>query len=121
MMKKLIVLLSVLMLPVYAGTYEDSLLKSDRVFLYLYTTDCRVCNMFDSIYKKISAENKDFNFVKVNADTSYGRYLMIKFRGRYVPYIILTDTKSKRSVNVSHSCVMDDVCLLRAMKSFKEG
>ena len=68
--------------------------------------------------KVLAKENKEFGFVKVNADTSYGRYLIIRFKGRYVPYIIMTNSKTKRSVNISHSCVMDDVCLLRAMKSF---
>ena len=112
-------ILSVIISPAIAGVYEDALKTNDKVFLYLYTPNCRVCRIFNSTYDKLAKENKEFGFVKVNADTSYGRHLIIRFKGRYVPYIIMTNSKTKRSVNISHSCVMDDVCLLRAMKSFK--
>ena len=44
--------------------------------------------------------------------------LMLKFKGRYVPYIILTSSKTKKSVSLNHTCVMDEVCLMRAIKSF---
>ena len=103
---------------VYAGSYEDALQKNDKVFLYFYTPGCRTCKVFDGIYNNIQQNNKEYAFVKLNAETSYGTKLMIKFKGSYVPYIILTDSKTNKSVNVNHSCVMDDVCLMRAMKSF---
>ena len=67
----------------------------------------------------IQKSNKDYGYVKVNAETSYGMRLMIKYRGRFVPYIVLTNSKTKKSVNVNHSCVMNELCLIRAMKNFK--
>ena len=121
MRKKILFILFFLLLalPISAGTYEDALKKYDNVFLYFYSSDCRTCKVFDSIYSNIQKENKNFGYVKVNVETPYGTYLMLKFRGRYVPYIILSNSKTKKNVNISHACVMDEMCLLRAMKSFK--
>jgi len=120
MMKKFLLLITLLMmLPANAGVYEDALAKNNNVFLYLYTPECSTCKAFEEIYSDIQKSNKDFGYVKVNAETSYGMRLMIKYRGRFVPYIVLTNSKTKKSVNVNHSCVMNEVCLLRAMKNFK--
>ena len=119
MMKKLLILLCMLIIPAYAGTYEDALKSSDMVFLYLYTPDCRVCKEFDKTYNQLPKQNKDFKFVKVNVETSYGRRLILKYKGRFVPYIILTNSRTNKSVNVNHSCVMDEMCLLRALNSFQ--
>ena len=102
-----------------AGSYEDALKKNDNVFLYFYINDCRTCKTFDQIYNSIKKQNTDYAYVKVNANTLYGAQLISKFRGRYVPFIILTNSKSGKSVNVNHTCVMDEVCLIRALKSFK--
>ena len=106
-------------LPVFAGEYENALKKSDSVFLYLYSSDCRTCKAFDKIYYDMAKQNNDFEFVRINADTPYGARLIRKFKGKFVPYIILTNSKTNRSVNVIHSCVMDEMCLIRALKSFK--
>ena len=68
MMKRFFVLfflLSMTIVPVSAGVYEDALRTNDKVFLYLYTPDCRVCNVFNKTYDRLSKENKDFGFVKV--------------------------------------------------------
>ena len=104
---------------VFAGSYEEALKKSNNVFLYLYTKDCKTCKVFDSTFNSIQKQNKDYAFVKIDAESTYGSNLMHKFRGRYVPYVVLSDKKNNKSVNVSHSCVMDEICLIRAMKSFK--
>lgn len=105
--------------PVFSGTYENALAKNKNVFLYLYTPECSVCKNFESIYTNLSKSNKDFAFVKVNANTAYGYNLLKKYRGHYVPYIILTNSKTNKSVNITHSCVMDEMCMSRALKSFK--
>ena len=105
-------------MPVYAGTYEDALSKSDKVFLYFYTPNCSSCRYFDKTYNELKATNKDYEFVKVNANTLYGAHLINKYKGKYVPYIILTNSKTNKSVNVNHLCLMEQVCLTRALKSF---
>ena len=104
----------------YAGIYEDALAKNSKVFLYFYVNNCRTCKLFDSIYDNLKQQNKDYAFVKIDANTSYGMRLLSQFKGKYVPFIILTDSETKKSVNVNHTCVMDEVCLMRAMKSFKK-
>lgn len=103
---------------VIAGVYEDALRKNEKVFLYLYTPECNSCREFDSVFYKLKKQNKDYEYVKVNANTSYGRNLAIKYRTQYVPFILLTNSKSNKSVTVRHTCFMDEVCLIRAMKSF---
>jgi len=108
-----------LVLPAFSGVYEDALSKNDKVFLYFYIPDCKTCKAFDRIYDSLQAKNKDFGYVRVDANTLYGSRLIWKMRGRYVPYIILADSKTKKTVNISHTCVMDEVCMQRAMKSFK--
>ena len=121
MIKKIFVILILFFAinVVYAGSYEDAMAKYNNVFLYLYTKDCSTCRNFDKTFNQIQSQNKDYGFVKVDADTSYGRKLMLSFKGRYVPYIVLTDVKKNKIANVSISCVMDEICLIRAMKSFK--
>ena len=120
MIRKILVLLVILFFSniAHAGVYEDALAKNNYVFLYFYSPDCRTCNIFNPIFDNMKAKNKDYEFVKVNVQTFYGMRLLSKFKGQYIPYIILTNSKQKKSVNVNHTCVMDEVCLTRAMKSF---
>ena len=119
MFRKLLIIFALFTInSVYAGSYENALQKNDKVFLYFYTTRCHTCKAFDPIFDNIQTQNKDYGFVKVDAETSYGTRLIMKFKGRFVPYIILTDSKTKKSVNVNHACIMNEMCLLRAMKNF---
>ena len=119
MIRILFVLFALLSINIaQAGSYEDALKKNDKVFLYFYLPDCRTCNAFNPIYESLKSKNKEYGFVKINVETPYGYYTFSKFRGRYVPLIILTDSKTKKSVQVSHTCIIDNMCLMRAMKSF---
>ena len=102
----------------FAGVYEDALAKKEKVFLYFYTPECSTCRAFNEIFDSVKTKNSEYEFVRVNVNTSYGMRLMLKFKGRYVPYIILTSSKTKKSVSLNHTCVMDEVCLMRAIKSF---
>ena len=122
MFKKVFVLLFLLIFTAktMAGIYEDALSKHSKVFLYFYSPGCRTCEIFDKTYATLKSEyGKDYGFVKINVETPYGAYLIRKFKGRYVPFIILTDSKTKKSVNINHTCIMDSVCCIRAMRSFK--
>ena len=120
MFRKILIIIALLTMNVaYAGSYEDALKKNDKVFMYLYIPQCKTCKAFDNIYYNLQKQIKDYGFVRINAETAYGARLLAKYKGMYVPYIILTDSKTKKSVNVNHTCVMDEVCLIRVMKSFK--
>ena len=120
MFKKILIIFALFAVNiVYAGSYEDALQKKGKVFLYFYSPQCRTCKNFDTIFNSLKKQIPDYEFVRVNAETPYGMHLFLSFKGRYVPLIILTDAKTKKSVNINHTCVMDEVCLARAMKSFK--
>ena len=56
--------------------------------------------------------------VKADADTLYGLNLLKKFKGRYIPYVVMTDSKTKKSSVISPYCTVDKLCLERALKAF---
>jgi len=117
-MKKLFVFFILLCTPAFAGVYEDALSKNDKVLLYFYIPECSSCKLFDSVYDEVMPHYKDIKPIKVNARTSYGAHLMQKFRGKYVPYIILTKSKTNKSVQISPYCAVDTTCMERALKNF---
>lgn len=119
MFKRLVILLYLLCIPAYAGIYDEALKGNKNVLLYLYTSDCRACRSFVNVYDELAKTNKDFKFVKVDAETKEGLSLMRKFRGYYVPYIVLTNPQSKKSAVIKPYCSMDSLCLERALKNFK--
>ena len=120
MLKKLYIL-SILLLfsNVYAGVFEDAMSKQNNVLLYLYSNDCSMCNQFLPIYDSLSQSHKDITFVKVDAETSYGINLMRKFKGLYVPFVVISSPKSKKHAVINPYCVIDTICIERAIKSFK--
>ena len=67
MLKRLSILLALLfILPVQAGEYEKALEQNEKVFLYLYSSNCSYCIKFEPIYKKIVSEyGNDFKFIKI--------------------------------------------------------
>ena len=44
---------------------------------------------------------------------------MQKFKGRYVPYVVLANGKKNKAVTIDASCVANSICFERAQKSFK--
>ena len=119
-MKKLFLLISFFaILPVNAGVYEDALSGNDIVFLYLYSSYCKSCSTIAPYYEDIVNSHKEIKGVKVNADTSYGMSLLRKFRIMYVPYFVLTNSKSGKSVSVNSYCLVDNICMERVLKGIK--
>ena len=119
-MKNLVTLLMLFCItPVYAGVYEDAMKGDKDVLLYLYTPYCKACNVMQPYFDDVIKSHKELNGVKVNADTFYGMSLMRKFKGRYVPYIVFSSPRTGKSVSINYSCVMDDVCMERALKGLK--
>ena len=80
MLKKcLLILISMAFLPALAGEVENAINKGNNVFLYLYTPDCSYCKKFSPRYDKLSKMyDGQYNFFKIDANTAYGRDLMIK-------------------------------------------
>ena len=119
MLKRLLLLLCFLCLPVFAGTYEDALSGSKNVLLYMYTDECSMCKAFTPLYNKLAKEHKDINFVKVNAHTFEGVKLMRKFGASYVPFVVLSSPKAKSASVINPYCSMDEICMERVIKNFK--
>lgn len=119
MIKRLlfILILFCISLPVFAGAFEDAIKTNNNVLLYLYTPECRYCNEFNPIYQDLVKNyGKECYFVKINAATPYGAGLMKKFRSRYVPFVVVADTKNNSYINISANCLLDYVCSEKTLK-----
>ena len=106
-------------IPVFAGIYENAVAGNKDVLLYLYTKDCMMCKRFDPEFEHLKKVYPNLNFISVDAETAYGARLMWKFRGRYVPYLVLTKHKSSKSAVIHPSCSLDEMCMERVLKEFK--
>ena len=110
--------ISMAFLPALAGEVENAINKGNNVFLYLYTSDCSYCKKFSPRYDKLAKMyDGQYNFFKIDASTAYGRDLMIKYRGMYVPYVLLLNRK--KGVQVNPDCLLDSVCIEKNMKFFR--
>ena len=120
MLKRLVLILSFLSLPVFAGTFEDAMKTNNYVFLYLYTSDCGYCKRFLPIYEKLAKTETGVKFVKVDAQTLYGYNLMRNFRASYVPFVILVNSKTKSGAQIPSDCILQLACAQKAIKEFKK-
>lgn len=114
--KGLLILLTLCMHPVFAGDVENAINRGENVFLYLYTPECKYCKQFSPTYDKLVKTNHGCTYIKVNASTRYGMELMRKYRGRFVPYVLLV--KKDKAVQILPNCLMDSACINREIKNF---
>ena len=102
---------SCISLPVFAGAFENALNNNNNVFLYLYTPQCRYCNMFNPVYQKLSNNYKGkCSFLKIDATTPYGASLMKQFRSYYVPFVVVAQKDKDSYINITADCLVDYVC-----------
>ena len=120
MMKKFLLILSLLIsLPVFAGEYEDALKEGGPAFLYLHTNYCKYCKQFNPIYEKLAQANKNScRFISVDADTKYGQYLMYQLKGRYIPLVVMVDSRRQFMINIPPDCLLDYACVDKEVKEF---
>ena len=118
MLKKCLLVFSLLcLIPAWAGELEDALASKDKVFLYMYTKDCSYCKKFNPIYNKVSeTHTKDYAFVKIDAETPYGRNMMRQFRAGFVPYVLVMNAKQAKFINPV--CLLDTACVEKELKNF---
>ena len=115
--KGLITLLLMGILPVFAGEVEDALKAGNNVLLYLHTPVCGYCKKFNPKYEKLAKKyNNKFKFIKIDASTQYGRELMYRYRGMFVPYVIVI--KKDNAGIIPTQCLMDSVCAEKAIEQF---
>ena len=121
MFKKCLLFLSLFsMLPTFAGEVENALDKGYNVFLYLFSPECKYCTMFTPNYNKIlHKHNGQFVFIKADTSTKYGSSLLYEYRGSYVPYVIMINSKKKVAAQIPPYCLMDLKCIESSMEEFR--
>ena len=119
MKKFLIILLMALSIPAFAGEFDKAYSTGKKVLVYFYSPTCVTCNRFNPQFNDLKKNYKDIEFVRVNVETLEGAKMIRKYHGLYIPYLILTSSKTKKTVSVSLSCAMSDMCFERVIKDFK--
>lgn len=120
MLKKFIAVLSLLMvLPTFAGEFEDASRVNKKIFLYMYAKDCKYCVEFEPTYEKmLQKHGKKCKFLKIDANTPYGYTLMQKITAYYVPYVVLVDNEKRTMQRITPKCLLDFACTKDAMDKF---
>ena len=108
-----------LLIPAYAGPVEDAIKTSDKIFLYLYTPNCGACKEFNSYYMEYARKyGKDCKFLKINASTQYGARTGMAVGLKYVPWVVLIDSKKKTRKHLQWECLSYHACAIKAIESF---
>jgi len=100
-----------------AGELEKILAKNSATVIYLYSPTCSYCQKFDPNYTKLSDKyGKNYQFVKMNI-TSKSSYSLISELGvRYVPYVLLFNSKKHTVVPIDPECMLSYSCSESAIK-----
>lgn len=99
---------------VKAGELENALKNNEQVFLYMYTPNCGYCKKFNPLYNQIAEKYKSqYKFVKVDASTPYGSTIFRKYGGRYVPYVVVLNSKAAKNdvLQISPNCLLELACV----------
>ena len=106
-------------LPAFSGELEEASRRNARVFLYMYTPECGYCKQFDPIYNLYEKKyGKNCAFLKINANTEYGSYLMRQMRASYVPYVALINNNKQTLQRVAPTCLLNNACTKDALEKF---
>ena len=118
--KFLCILLIFLALPAFSGELEESLKTHDKVFLYMYTSECSYCEKFNPIYEKISRiyGGKKCKFLKIDAMTQYGTSIMKNLGVTYVPFVALMNKNDKQIKTIVPTCLIDYACAKNSVVKF---
>ena len=106
-----------LILPSLAGQYEDAMNNGDKIFLYLHSPTCGYCQKFNPIYKKLFQNyNKDCKFIMIDTSSNYGRHLMKLYQAKFVPYVLIVDSKAAEVTNIIPECLLEYSCAEKYVK-----
>ena len=106
-------------MPAFASEFDKAYSTGKNMLVYFYSSSCISCKKFNPIYDEIKKSYKDMEFVKVNVETPEGVKMFRKYHGYYIPYLILTNSKTKNTVSISLSCGMNDMCFERVIKDYR--
>ena len=121
MIKKILLLVCMLFaLNVYAGELENAINANDYVFLYMHTPNCGYCKKFNPIYENlVKTYGSEITFVKIDASNRYGFNIMRSYNARYVPFVVLIKSKERKGWQVDTRCLLDNACINKTIKEFK--
>lgn len=112
-----IVFVTLFILPVYAGSFDELTKNYEKVFLYLYTNECSYCVKFNPIYEKLVKKyGKKCEFIKVDANTEYGNSLMRATNGFYVPNVVLINSSARSMGKIVPTCLLNSACINDAVE-----
>ena len=120
MLKKFLCIISIsVMLPVFAGEYENAIASNQKVILYFSTPHCGYCKKFEPIYQKlVNKYGQNCKFINYNAETPYGYMLARQYSVKYVPYVIMIDTKHQQKHVIDETCLLNYSCVDNALMGF---
>ena len=108
-----------LALPSSAGEFEVALKNNQNVFLYITSPECGRCVRFNPIYKNISNKySKQCKFIKVDLDTQYGKELMYKNKGSYLPFVMIVNPAKNINARISPDCLLENACVESYLKEY---
>lgn len=108
-----------LLLPAYAGPFEDAMNNHSKVILYIYTPKCSYCNKFEPNFNKlIAAYGQKCKFVKLDGTTQYGAKIAYQSKVSYVPYFVMIDNKARTGNIVSIDCLLKYSCVSQKVDKF---
>lgn len=120
MFKKILCILSCLIvLPAFAGVFENAIANNEKVFLYMYTPTCGYCVKFNPIYNKLASKySNKCKFLKLDLNTAYGMQLAQKFNVTSIPYVVTIDNNKKSTSRINPKCLMDYACTDSVVNKF---
>lgn len=117
--KCILILLLLIVLPSFAGVFEDASKENEKILLYMYAKDCKYCVEFQPIYEKmLQKHGKDCKFLKIDANTAYGNELMQRLNAFYVPYVVLINNRNQTLQNITPTCILNYACVKDAVEKF---
>jgi len=119
-MKKLFLLIFLLSaIPAFANDFQRAYESGSKVLVYFYSPSCISCNRFNPYFDQISKEHRELKCVRLNIDNEENLNLFKKYHGLFIPYLVLTSSKSKKAVSVNSNCAINNMCLERVLKGLK--
>lgn len=119
-MKKLVIA-AILLLSAATGafavSYKEALGQDKPILLFFQMNGCSACRQAKPIYENLekSFSNK-FNFVKDDVNASR---LSSQFGVDSVPAMFIVDPKTKKSVKIPYSCILEKSCMEKTLNEYK--
>lgn len=117
--KFLLFLLLFMALPAFSGEFEEASREHAKILVYMYTPECGYCKKFDPLYSQVLQKyGKSCKFLKINAATEYGNFIMRRLNASYVPYVALINNQKQTLQRITPTCLLNLACTKDALDKF---